>query len=199
MRASASQLTLKYFTRLSQERRKTFSLFLNMNENLFFPSHFRLASSMLLNMAFHMRKLYCTIRGMSNWQIIKLANSFKAILFDFLSTPRHLKRWKNFFSTFHHCFLIFFNFTFRTIFLFKFHDRSFIMQSLINNFSFRIFFDCPLIAFSFHFKSHYVIHKIRAGKFMNVMNSGSPFENFSNDEQTKYPLRCYHLRVRKPF
>lgn len=121
---------------------------------------------------------------------------FYSISFRLLDTS---KGGKTFFSTFHHCFLIFFNFTFRTIFLFKFHDRSFIMQSLINNFSFRIFFDCPLIAFSFHFKSHYVIHKIRAGKFMNVMNSGSPFENFSNDEQTKYPLRCYHLRVRKPF
>lgn len=117
MRASASQLTLKYFTRLSQERRKTFSLFLNMNENLFFPSHFRLASSMLLNMAFHMRKLYCTIRGMSNWQIIKLANSFKAILFDFLSTPRHLKRWKNFFFNFSSLFSHFFQFHFSHNFL----------------------------------------------------------------------------------
>lgn len=54
------------------------------------------------------------------------------------------------------------------------------IQKLWINFHFNVFL------LQFHFtESHYVIHRIRTGKFMNVMKSGSPLKKISAATKTR--------------
>lgn len=168
-----------YFTRLSQIFSSLFYLDTWM-KNIFitFSSRF----PMLLNMAFHTGKKSIAQFTMTNCQIIKLApgrEQTKNIFFQATLTIS-LKKFSQLSIS------IIFDFNPLNFFFTLLHNFSIFLESYFNRLiTLHEFLSCLIllsivlfIAFSFT-QSYYVIHKIRAGKFMNVMNSGSPFANFS--------------------